>query len=282
MRNVTVSLADCLEICTILPLSISDLKQAGILPNSIDELMFKGSYPHLYKDEQLSIERFYHDYINTCVEREMQTLANLPYFMQFHNFLIACANHIGMDFDISTLATEVQIDIELANQWFSQLTENYTVYTLSSHSLNQGTTASKLYFYDTGIACQLLRIDSIEKILKMSALREALFENFVITECAKWYHQLGKEPALYFWRDEQKHEIDLIVDLAGKLVPIEIKSADTVRQNMTDVLSFWHELTEHPLNQSYVVYTGPDSISLAGPQFISWQNIPELFTELYK
>ena len=183
------------------------------------------------------------------------------------------------------MLADAKIDIKTANQWLSLLVSCYIIHVLPPHYENfnkQLTKSPKLYFTDTGIVCRLVNINSPEQLANHK-IRGALFENFVITESLKWYYTNSKVgPALYFWRDEQKHEIDLIVDLAGTLVPIEIKSAEMARNNMTDILSFWHELTGYPLDKSYVIYTGPDSTTPTGPQFVSWQNIPELFEKLYK
>ncbi len=284
MANVTESLAGRVVLFTILPPSINELKQSKILPDNIDELMFKGSFPRLHADTNLSTEQFYLDYIDTYIQRDIKTLQKLPDEAQFLKFLKLCAGRCGQVLNVNTLAADAKIDVKTANQWLSLLSSCYIIYTLSPHYENfnkQLTKSPKLYFTDTGIICSLLGINSPEALANHK-IRGALFENFVITESSKWYYTSSStRPALYFWCDEQKHEIDLIVDLAGTLVPLEIKSANVARNNMTDVISFWHDLTGHPLDQSYVIYTGPDAISPTGPHFISWQNIPELFTKFY-
>ncbi len=283
MASVTQSLAGRVILIDMLPLSINELQQANVLPNNVYDLMIRGGYPELYQDQKLSTTRFYKGYINTYMERDLQTLTNVPDLAKFHRFLQFCAGRIGQLLNVSTLAADAGVTVALANQWLSLLVTSYLIYLVSPHVTNfnkQLVKQPKLYFYDTGIACELLNIGTASKLAKHT-MRGALFENFVITESFKWCHTHGKNPALYFWRDEQGHEIDLVVDLGGPLVPIEIKSADVVRQNMTDVLSFWHELTGHPLEQSYVIYTGEDEKHTVGPQFLSWKSIPVLFATLY-
>ena len=127
---------------------------------------------------------------------------------------------------------------------------------------------------------EFLNIESAD-VLAQDKIRGSLFENFVISECYKWYYAKKITPNLYFWRDEEGHEIDLLIDRNRTLYPVEIKSASAGRNTMTDKLVFWHNLTGHALENSYVIYTGAEDNSAKGPQFVPWETIPEWLTNLF-
>ena len=284
MESVTQSLAGRVILIDLLPLSIHELQVAEQLPDKVYDLMFRGSYPRLYANQTLSPVLVYEDYINTYIERDIQTLKNVPDTSLFHKFLGFCANRTGQLLNVSALASEAQISVALANQWLSLLQTSYMIYFLTSHHVKfnkQLTRHPKLYFCDTGIVCKLLEIESAE-LLSQHAVRGALFENLVVNECTKWYRAHKRRPPLYFWRDQDGREMDLLIDRAGTLIPIEIKSADAARNTMIEGLSFWHEKTGNPLENSYVVYTGEDQSPAGLPQFVSWKNIPTLLDKLYK
>lgn len=284
MASISQSLAGRIVLIDLLPLSINELRQAGLLPSNVNELIVKGGYPRLYADPTLPKSVVYEDYINTYLERDVRTLQHVQNLSQFHTFISLCAGRIGQLLNLSSLAVDAGISVNTAKQWISLLETSYLIFLLQPHHANFNkrlTKSAKLYFYDTGIACQLLDIDSADALFQHN-MRGALFENFVIGESIKWYRSNKKLPRLYFWRDHTGHEIDLIVDRAGALIPVEIKSAGVVRNTMTDGLNFWHNLTEHPLEQSYVIYTGIDGHPSAGPHFVAWQNIPALFADLHK
>lgn len=282
MANITQSLAGRVALFDLLSLSINELKQACLLPQNIDELMFNGGYPEVYVNAAATKSELYDDYIKTYLERDVRALKNVPDLSLFHRFIQVCANRIGQLLNLNTLAADAKIDVKTAQQWLSLLEACYVVVLLQPHYNNFNKTLTKspkLYFYDTGLAAELLKISTVQG-LGQHSMRGSLFENFVISECIKWHATKKRRPYLYFWRDEQGHEIDLIIEHAEKLIPVEIKSANAARNTMTDELVFWHNLTGHPLEESYVVYTGPEDASPKGPSFVPWETIPEWLTKL--
>ena len=282
MASITESLAGRVMLIDLLPLSINELQQAHVIPDNINKLIFRGGYPRLYANTKLSKSITYKTYIRTYLERDIQTLQNAPNLSLFHKFLELCAGRIGQLLNLTSLAADAKIDLKTAQQWISLLENTYVIFLLRPHHRNfnkQLTDHPKLYFYDSGLAAQLLNIAS-SSTLTRHTMRGALFENFVISECFKWYYTQDLSTHIYFWRDKEGHEIDLLIDHAEKLIPIEIKSANTARNTMTDELVFWHNLTGHPLEDSYVIYAGPTEKSPKGPQFIPWENIPVWLTKL--
>lgn len=284
MAGISQSLAGRIVLITLLPLSINELQQAHQLPQNINDLIFRGGYPRLYADASLPSNEVYEGYINTYLERDIRTLQQVQNLSLFHTFIQLCANRIGQLLNFSSLANESGISVNTAKQWISLLETSYLVYLLQPHHANFNkrlTKSPKLYFYDTGIASQLLNIASPHALFQHS-MRGALFENLVVSECIKWYRSHNLRPHLYFWRDHTGHEIDLIIDHAEKLFPLEIKSAGIARNTMTDGLAFWHKLTGHPLEESYVIYTGMESHRSTGSQFVPWQQLHELLNRIHQ
>lgn len=131
----------------------------------------------------------------------------------------------------------------------------------------------KLYFWDTGLACSLLGIQSSDELLHHYA-RGALFENFVIVEIIKSYYNRGIRPNTYFWRDHAGHEIDMLLDISGKLFPIEIKSGEKLQSGFFKGLQYFNNLTDTKPKDSYLIYGGSQNLESDHGQVRSWQNIP--------
>lgn len=138
----------------------------------------------------------------------------------------------------------------------------------------------KLYFYDTGIACRLLEIESVEH-LHSHYLRGGLAESLIITELQKWYYNTARQPALTFWRDNRGNEIDCIIERADKLIPIEIKAGQTVIKDYFKGLTYWNKLTNNDPHTSYVVYGGSENYQWPKGQVLSWRSIDTLLQDSY-
>lgn len=159
----------------------------------------------------------------------------------FVKFLKLCAERIGLQLNESSLANECGVSTPTINSWLSVLEASFILYRLRPDFRNfnkRVVKTPKLYFYDTGLACSLLEIDSPSQ-LKSHFARGSLFENLVINEFMKSSLNQGKEPRLSFWRDNVGHEVDLIQDRGGKPYAYEIKSAETFNWEFLDNLNFW-------------------------------------------
>ena len=132
-----------------------------------------------------------------------------------------------------------------------------------------------MYFRDTGLACALLGLTSPEALFTYYQ-RGALFENFIINEIAKSFYNRGDHPPLYFWRDRRQHEIDLLIDRDGQLLPVEIKSGATFRNDFFKQLEWFTEVADAPLKTPTVIYGGEEGRLLNGRNLLSWRNCPAL------
>ena len=186
--------------------------------------IFRGSMPALYKEEQ-STERYYASYIDTYINRDIRDLSQVADEMQFQRFLIACAARTGQMVNYTEIAKDVGITSPTAKKWVSLLVSSGIVVLIEpfyNNVLKRMVKSPKIYFMDTGLCAYLTRWTSSEA-LEVSAMSGAFFETYVILEIIKSYLNAGKRPQLYYYRDFEQKEIDLIIEQDGTLYPIEIK-----------------------------------------------------------
>lgn len=255
MQHVGQSLAGRTAILRLLPFSQLELKAAKILPATVDEEIFKGSYPRLY-DKDIAPEDFYPFYIQTYVERDVRLMKNIGDLSKFIRFIKLCAGRIGQLLNLSSLANESGISVSTAQSWMSLLEASFILYLLKPDPNNYTkrlVKSPKLYFYDTGLACSLLGINNAQQ-LSIHFLRGGLFENLVINELQKKAINAGKEPELSFWRDSTGNEVDLLNTVNGKKNAWEIKSGATFSSDYFKGIKKWAQLSG-TLQTSFMPFT---------------------------
>ncbi len=278
-QAISQSLAGRVALLTLLPLSIKELKDATLLTDDSDVSIFKGGYPDIFSRNILPAE-FYPNYTKTYVERDVRQLTNVSNLSDFQKFMGLCAGRIGQILNISSLADSCSISVSTAKSWLSILEASYIIYLIQPHSQNFNKRlikSPKLYFYDTGLACWLLKIGSIEQ-LSEHYLRGGLFESLIISEFYKAFYNNGKEPSIYFWRDSHGREVDCLLDYGTRLIPIEIKSGRTINQRFFDGLGYWCDIAQINPENGYVVYGGTQEQSRSSGNVVSWQNAADIVT----
>lgn len=270
---ITQSLAGRVGILTLLPLSIQELIANKLADERPPHTMLKGGYPRIYvQDIEPAI--FYPSYINTYVERDVRQLVNVHELNTFTKFLALCAGRIGQLLNLSDIAMHCGISAPTAKSWLSILEASYLVFRLQPYFVNFNkriTKTPKLYFYDTGLACNLLRITS-EQALAMSSFRGSIFENLIVTDLYKQFYNRGRRPSLYFWRDKNGLiEVDCLVEKALKLVPIEIKSSETISPTFFKGITKWNEISQTDPTDNYIVYAGKDTQNRTNGHIIGWK-----------
>ena len=271
MQSITQSLAGRAAILKLLPFSYSELNHASIAPDTINECIFTGGYPRIY-DKQILPGEFYPNYIQTYVERDVRLLRNITDMSLFIRFVKLCAGRIGQILNIASLALESGVSVVTANAWLSVLETSYIAFQLKPyhHNYNKRLIKSpKLYFYDTGLACSLLGIENYRQ-LQTHYFRGELFENWIISEYMKKNYAIGKEPAVYFWRDSNGIEIDLLIAEGEALSAIEIKSGSTMKTDFFKNLNLWQKISGTP-DDLTVVYGGDQSYQTSNGNLLSWK-----------
>ncbi len=273
MATVDQSLAGRTALLKLLPFSRGELHAAGLLSESIDEQIFKGFYPRIYDKDILPID-YYPAYIATYVERDVRVMLNIGDLARFTRFIRLCAGRIGQLLNKSSLATEVGVSIPTIESWLSVLEASYILYRLEPNFNNYNkriVKTPKLYFYDTGLACNLLGIKSAEQ-LNTHFLRGGLFENMVINQFIKDGFNCGNNPDLTFWRDSTGLEVDLIETSGLEQHGYEIKSGSTFNATFFDGLKKWGALSDTPESLRTVIYTGSESLVTSNGNVISFNS----------
>ena len=171
-----------------------------------------------------------------------------------------CAGRIGQLLNLNSLANDCGISSNTAQSWLSILEASYIIFLLYPHYKNFSrrlVKSPKLYFFDTGLACTLLAIESADQVYS-HYLRGGLVECLVLAEMYKAYYNAARTPRLYFWRDNHGHEVDCIIEEANQLIPVEIKSGKTISSDYFDTLDYWNELTGSRPDKGFVIYAGSE------------------------
>lgn len=279
-QTITQTLAGRMAVFTLLPLSISELKNADLLPEKIETLVHQGSYPRVYA-AKVSYERLYRNYILLYLERDVRQIKNVSDLALFQKFMRLCAGRIGQVLNLSSLGNDCGINHNTAKAWISLLQASYIVFLLYPYHKNFGKRLIKspmLYFFDTGIACSLLNIKSA-KDLSDHYLRGGLVESFIISDLLKQQYNLDEQPSLYFWRDKTGHEIDCIIETAREPIAVEIKAGKTVAQDFFKGIKFWQETTQIK-ERRFVIYGGDTNQSWPHAEVLSWRSAGNLIATL--
>lgn len=276
LKRVTQSLAGRTAVFELMPLSYSETKDlTADVP--LDKLLFNGFYPAIYSGRNVS-EFLYPAYMKTYLDRDVRDLLQIKDMMQFHIFIKLCAGRIGSLFKASELANEIGVSPNTITSWLSVLQASYIVTLLPPYFENTSkrlTKMPKLYFLDTGLACYLLGIESPEQ-LSRDKMRGALFENFVVTEALKQRYNQGKESNLYFYRDSNQNEIDLLLKRNTRLYGIEIKSSMTYHKDFEKALKRIDEWVKAPVDGKAVVYAGNFENTAGEIKLLNYTNMDEV------
>lgn len=276
LKRVTQSLAGRTAVFELMPLSYSETKDlTADVP--LDKLLFNGFYPAIYSGRNVP-EFLYPAYMKTYLDRDVRDLLQIKDMMQFHIFIKLCAGRIGSLFKASELANEIGVSPNTISSWLSVLQASYIVTLLPPYFENTSkrlTKMPKLYFLDTGLACYLLGIESPEQ-LSRDKMRGALFENFVVTEALKQRYNQGKESNLYFYRDSNQNEIDLLLKRNTRLYGIEIKSSMTYHKDFEKALKRIDECVKAPVDGKAVVYAGNFENTAGEIKLLNYTNMDEV------
>jgi uncharacterized protein len=273
-EKITQSLAGRTALLKLLPLSVEELSGAGFVFDSFEKLIFQGCYPRLY-NRQINPVDFYPAYIHTYIEKDVRQIQNIENLTSFSYFLKLCAGRTGQILNIHSLAADAGISPNTAKGWLSVLEASFIIYFLQPHHKNFNKRlikSPKLYFCDTGVACSLLGLESVDQV-NTHFLKGGLFENLIINEFMKMRLNEGRNPNGYFWQSKDRKEIDLMVDTGGLLLPYEIKAGKTRNSSYFDHLLYWQKLSGERSENLHVIYGGDEDLKTSNGNFVSWRNI---------
>jgi predicted AAA+ superfamily ATPase len=271
IKNITQSLAGRVALFKLLPFDFNELRSQNLLSEDYAEAMIKGFYPAIF-DRDIPSKSFYSNYIQTYVERDITELVNIRDIRTFRIFLSLCASRAGQLLNLNALANECGITQPTAKSWLSVLESSYVLFLLQPYHKNfdkRVIKSPKLYFYDTGLLCHLLKIKDVNQI-KGNSYRGNLFENMIVSEFVKQNYHQNLMRDFWFWRDSAGHEVDLIMQDDELLNVIEIKSTKTISNDLFKGLSYFQDLAKEEVKTNSLVYAGLDNQKRSIGNVISW------------
>ncbi len=267
-ENISQSLAGRIGYINMLPLSVQEIKSVNPSVTDIWELIFKGGYPEIWS-HNIKPEYYYPAYIQSVIEKDIRQLVNIRKWSGFQQFVKLAATRIGQEWNSNKAGNELGVDAKTISSWISYLQISGIVYFLPPLHNNFGKRVikkPKLYFIDTGIASSLLGIQNIDH-LETHPLKGELFENFIIMNLVKQNTFRLNPVNLYFWRSNDGIEIDLIIENANKLIPVEIKSGMTFNNYWWRNIDKWQKFSGNS-SKSYIIYNGNNEMKVLGNKII--------------
>ena len=290
LEKINQSLAGRCAIHHLLPFSRSELLGAKALdPEDIANLprpsrkknarssselfdtLWTGGYPRIH-DKHIPPQQWLGNYVQTYVERDVRSIVNVSDLDAFGRFVRLCAGRTGQILNLQSLGNDCGIDGKTAKRWLSILETSFIIVLLKPYYKNFSKRlikSPKLYFLDSGLLCYLLGIRKPDELTVHSS-RGAIFESWVISELCKSYYHAGKQPAMYYFRDSNNNEIDLLLDHGPEVLPIEIKSSQTVNSEFFRGLEYWRRMTKQEDSPAVLIYGGDSPASFKGIKVLPW------------
>lgn len=288
MKNVSESLAGRIGLLTLLGLSMRERygvvfdepflpteeyfssRRSSLTAISYDDVwksIHRGSMPEMCANPEFDWQMFYASYLRTYIERDVRELAQVGDEIKFTRFMSVMASRTGQLLNLSSAANDVGISQPTAERWLSVLVASNIVYLLKPYSNNLTSRAvktPKLYFLDTGLAAYLTRWNTPD-VLKNGAMAGAFFECFVVSEIIKSYYNKGiLEPTLYFYRDKDKKEIDVLIEENNTLYPLEVKKHSDPRKSDIDNFNVLDKLSNTNRGTGGVICLYDSLVTLKG------------------
>jgi predicted AAA+ superfamily ATPase len=280
LSTISQSLAGRTAFIDLLPFCLNELEQGGIRPLNLDQMLLTGGYPPIY-DRNISPDTWMPAYVTAYLERDVRQLLNVHDLDTFQRFVRLCAGRSGQILNLSSLATDCGITHNTAKSWISVLEASFILFQLRPHHANfrkRLVKSPKIYFYDSGLLCWLLGIHNIDQ-LQTHPLRGSIFETFVISELKKNLFNRQLSAKLYFWRDSNGREVDAILDFGDKLMPIEIKSGQTINRDFFTGLEHWLSLAGDKAFSPALIYGGTQNQNRKGIRILGWDQAKQALPE---
>lgn len=278
MQNITQSLAGRVALFKLLPFDFSEMHAAKLLPQAFEEIMIRGCYPALF-DRDIASKVFYSNYLQTYIEKDLRQLIDVRDLRQFRNFISLCAARAGQLLNLNALANECGISQPTAKAWLSVLESSYIVFLLQPYHVNFNkriVKTPKLYFYDTGLLCHLLKITRADTI-HLHPSKGNIFENMIVAEAEKQNHHKYLHADFWFWRDASGHEVDLLIEHDDVIKIAEIKATSTIKSDFFKGLNYFEKLDSKNISSKNLIYNGSQSQKRSSGNMLSWKDVAMIF-----
>ena len=276
MKNLSESLAGRAGVFELLPMSIQEVIGKVDLDN-LNQILYNGFYPSICAKKNIA-KFFYPSYVRTYLEKDVRDLLQIKDQIRFTKFLKLCAARIGSLFNASELGAEVGVSSKTISHWLSVLQASYLITLLPPYYENipkRLVKSPKLYFNDPGLACYLLDIESPQQ-LDRDKMRGAIFENMIVMEAIKHRYNMGLEGGVFFYRDSNQNEVDLLIKQEGELTAIEVKSSMTYSSSFKKALTQIEGWIKTPISKKAIVYSGDFENTSGNINLINYRHISSI------
>jgi predicted AAA+ superfamily ATPase len=273
---VSQSLAGRTALLRLLPLSINELASSGIKIKR-DTLLSSGFLPGIYSNK-LNPYKAYRNYFQTYVERDLKQLLRVKELNHFENFMRMLAGRVGQELNLHSLSNDIGVTSTTLAQWLSVLESAFIVMRIYPYHENFGKRiikSPKILYTEPGLVSYLLGIETADQVA-VHPLIGQLFENMVIMDAIKTRFNKGKDHNLFFFRDNNKNEIDLIYNSINGLIPVEIKSAMTYNNNLLKGIKFFRK-TVPSSKKGYLIYSGELAFSTEDAEILNYRDSHKIF-----
>jgi len=298
LQGTSESLAGRVAILTLLPFSWSEIQHRAREEDSVEtvlhemfearpsaeapsrpdlgEWLLRGGFPQLWGDPDVDHQLWLTSYIQTYLERDVRSVLGVRDLGAFQTFLRLAASRTGQILNLVDLARDTGISPPTVRQWLSVLEASHQIFLLRPHFENLGKRlikSPKLYWLDTGLVCFLLGLKDEDAVLR-GPMAGALFETAVVAELAKCFYHRGLPPDLWYWRSRDGWEVDLLVELSGKLHPVEIKSTATPRPAHAENIVRWRSLAGDKAGSGLLLTQAEEASALIpGIRVLPWKRL---------
>lgn len=277
LKGLTESLPGRAGVYELMPMSYYETYGQS-QSTELDRVLFDGLYPAICaKKNKASL--FYPSYVKTYLEKDVRNLLEIKDQMKFLKFMKLCAARVGSIFNASEICGELGVDSKTVSHWLSVLQASYLVTLLPPYYENitkRLVKTPKLYFNDPGLACYLLDIES-PKQLSRDKMRGAIFENMIVMEVIKHRYNHGRENGVFFYRDSNRNEVDIILKQEGEITAIEVKSSMTYSSSFEGSLKKIQSWINTPVCQKIVAYNGDFENEAGDIKIVNIRNLQHLF-----
>ena len=277
LHGLCESLPGRAGVYELLPMTYHE-SESTMSAKPLDEFLYNGLYPAICAEKNKA-RLFYPSYVKTYLERDVRDLLKIKDQMQFMKFMKLCAARVGSIFNASELAGQIGVDSKTITNWLSVLQASYLVTLLPPYYENISkrlVKSPKLYFNDPGLACYLLDIESPRQLAR-DKMRGAIFENYVVMEVIKHRYNRGLLNGVYFYRDSNQNEVDILLKEEGEITAIEVKSSMTYHTSFESDISQLSDWIKTPVVNKMIVYTGDFENTTSDIKILNYRHLQHHF-----
>lgn len=281
LESISQSLSGRTALLKLLPLTLSELS-GHTTYSGMNDVLYQGFYPRIF-DQGLNPTQGYGDYFETYVERDLRQLIQVKNLSLFRKFVKLCAGRTGQLLNINSIGNDIGVSHTTVRQWLTILETGFIIFLLEPYHKNirkRLVKSPKIYFYDTGLAAYLLGIEESSH-LESHPIRGNLFENLVVMEFLKYRFNQGKKNNLNFYRDSTGNEVDIIYNVAQKMLAVEVKSGQTVSKDYFKGLKALDKVVGEDVSARAIIYGGDREEVRSETQISNYFNIKPLLDRIH-